>query len=222
MMTEPMRLCGVLLAGGQSRRMGGGDKCLRDLAGETVLARIIARIRPQVDDLVLNANGDTDRFADYGLQVVPDAIGDFAGPLAGVLTGMEWAAEHKLETGGGGTAGPAVSGFTHILTVPTDAPFLPRDLADRLAAPIRAGKADMTCAASEGRSHPVVGIWPISLSGDLRRAMEDEDIRKVDRWTARYRLSEVPFTTEPFDPFFNMNRPEDARQAAEYAALSEQ
>lgn len=220
MMTEPMRLCGVLLAGGQSRRMGGGDKCLRDLAGETVLARIIARIRPQVDDLVLNANGDKDRFAAYGLQVVPDAIGDFAGPLAGVLTGMEWAAGHKPETAG--DAGPAASVFTHILTVPTDAPFLPRDLADRLAAPIRAGKADMTCAASGGRSHPVVGIWPISLASDLRRAMADEDIRKVDRWTARHRLAEIPFTTEPFDPFFNMNRPEDARQAAEYVALSEQ
>lgn len=220
MMTEPMRLCGVLLAGGQSRRMGGGDKCLRDLAGETVLARIIARIRPQVDNLVLNANGDKERFAAYGLQVVPDAIGDFAGPLAGVLTGMEWAAGHKPETAG--DTGPAAIGFTHILTVPTDAPFLPRDLADRLAAPIRAGKADMTCAASGGRSHPVVGIWPISLSGDLRRAMTDEDIRKVDRWTARYRLAEIPFTTEPFDPFFNMNRPEDARQAAEYVALSEQ
>ncbi len=212
-----MRLCGVLLAGGQSRRMGGGDKCLRDLAGETVLARIVARIRPQVDALVLNANGDTDRFAAYELPVVPDAIGDFAGPLAGVLTGMEWAAAQKPETDGG--AGPAESEFTHILTVPTDAPFLPRDLADRLAAPILAGEADMTCAASDGRTHPVVGIWPISLSGDLRRAMADEDIRKVDRWTARYRLTEVSFATEPFDPFFNMNRPEDAQQAAEYAAL---
>lgn len=203
-----MRLCGILLAGGQSRRMGGGDKCLREIGGRTVLARIIERIGPQVDRLVLNANGDTGRFSDYELDVVPDAIGDFAGPLAGVLTGMEWAA-------GLG------QGVTHILTVPTDAPFLPRDLAPRLAAPIAAGDADMTCAESGGRSHPVVGIWPISLSGDLRRAMVEEDLRKVDRWTARHRLREVSFACDPFDPFFNMNRPEDAAQAEDYAAIAD-
>ncbi|RVU38716.1 molybdenum cofactor guanylyltransferase [Hwanghaeella grinnelliae] len=218
---EGMRLCGILLAGGQSRRMGGGDKCLRALAGKTVLARIIGRIGPQVDTLVLNANGDTARFAEYGLRVIPDAIGDFAGPLAGVLTGMEWASQHGHPTNGPDKGGEVTvdSGYTHILTVPTDAPFLPTDLVERLAAPIQAGEADMTCAMSDGRTHPVVGIWPISLAGDLRRAMVDEDIRKVDRWTARHRLAEVPFGTEPFDPFFNMNRPEDAQQAAEYAAL---
>ncbi|WP_425404195.1 molybdenum cofactor guanylyltransferase MobA [Hwanghaeella sp.] len=210
-MTESrLRLCGILLAGGLSRRMGGGDKCLREIAGISVLARIIERIEPQVDRLVLNANGDTTRFSAYGLQTIPDAIGDFAGPLAGVLTGMEWAAAHGGDDGIG-----------HILTVPTDAPFLPTDLVRRLAAPILAGQADMTCASSAGRSHPVIGIWPISLSGDLRVAMEVEDIRKVDRWTARYRLSEVDFPTEPFDPFFNMNRPEDAQQAEDYAALAD-
>ena len=203
-----MRLCGVLLAGGQSRRMGGGDKCLREIAGRSVLARIVERIAPQVERLVLNANGDTTRFAAFGLETVPDAIGDFAGPLAGVLTGMEWAAA-------------AGAGFTHILTVPTDAPFLPRDLARRLAAPIAAGEADMTCASSDGQAHPVVGVWPISLSGDLKRAMVEEDIRKVDRWTARYRLTQVDFGCEPFDPFFNMNRPEDAHRAEDFAALAD-
>lgn len=209
----PFRLCGVLLAGGLSRRMGGGDKCLLTLAGKTVLDRIIERIRPQVDRLVLNANGDTSRFDGYGLSVVPDAIGDFAGPLAGVLTGMEWAAQSVQQTGAGN--------FTHILTVPTDAPFLPKDLAARLSAPIVAGQAEMTCAESDGRAHPVIGIWPISLAGDLRQAMTEEDIRKVDRWTARYRLSQVAFPCEPFDPFFNMNRPDDAEQAEQYALMAD-
>ncbi len=203
-----MRLCGVLLAGGQSRRMGGGDKCLRTIGGKSVLARIVERIRPQVDRLVLNANGDPARFQEFGLEVVPDAIGDFAGPLAGVLTGMEWAAA-------------AGGGITHILTVPTDAPFLPTNLALRLAGPIAAGDADMTCASSDGWTHPVIGIWPISLSGDLRRAMEEEDIRKVDRWTARYQLTPVEFGCAPFDPFFNMNRPEDADRAEAFAALAD-
>lgn len=211
MTAEKMQLCGVLLAGGLSRRMGGGDKCLRELAGRTVLDRIIARIRPQVEALILNANGDPDRFAAFGLPVVPDAIGDFAGPLAGVLTGMEWAAQNSARN----------SGFTHVLTAPSDAPFLPLDLAKRLMAPILAGNAEMTCATSLGRTHPVVGIWPISLSGDLRRAMIEDDIRKVDRWTKRYRLVEVAFEATPFDPFFNMNRPEDADQAAEFAAIAD-
>ena len=200
-----MRLCVILLAGGQSRRMGGGDKCLMPLAGRSVLERVIDRIAPQVAEMALNANGDPSRFSDFGLPVIEDAIPGYAGPLAGVLTGMEWAA--------------ARPGATHVLTVPTDAPFLPRDLRDRLAAPILAGEADMTCAESGGRPHPVVAIWPVSRRADLRRAMEEEDVRKVDRWTARYRLRSVAFETDPVDPFFNMNRPEDAERALKMIEL---
>lgn len=193
-------IAGVLLAGGQSRRMGGGDKCLRLLGGRPVLAHIIDRVCPQVRALVLNANGDPARFAAFGVPVVPDSIPDFAGPLAGVLAGLDWAAAHA----------PACS---LVASVPTDAPFLPVDLVARLAAAREAEGADIVCAASGGRAHPVVALWPVLLREDLRRAMTAEGIRKVDVWTARYRLATAGFATEPFDPFFNANRVEDLAEA---------
>ncbi len=190
---------GLLLAGGLSRRMGGGDKCLRPLGGRPVLAHIIERARPQVSALVLNANGDPARFAAFGLPVAPDVIEGFAGPLAGVLTGMGWAAAHRPDA-------------AWLATFATDAPFFPRDLVARLHAAIERGKADMACARSDGQDHPVFGLWPVRLRGDLRRAME-EGVRKVDLWTARYKLAVAEFTTAPFDPFFNANRPEDLAEA---------
>lgn len=195
----------VLLAGGQARRMGGGDKCLRPLAGRPILVRVIERIGPQVSTMILNANGDPARFDAFGLPVVPDVLAGFAGPLAGVLSGLDWAAAHR----------PAA---THVLSVPTDAPFLPLDLVQRLSDAMRAEDADMACAISDGRDHPVVGLWPVRLAGDLRRAMIEEEIRKVDAWTARYRLARADFTVDPVDPFFNANRPEDLRQAEALAA----
>ena len=191
---------GVILAGGQARRMGGGDKGLSMLGGRSMLARIIERARPQVSTLIINANGDGGRFADYGLDVVPDVIGDFAGPLAGVLTGLEWTAEHAPET-------------EWVATFATDAPFVPADLVDRLLAALKRDNAEMACAASNGRTHPVFGLWPVALAGELRRAMEEEDMRKIDRWTARYKLIEVDFSALPFDPFFNINAPENLTEA---------
>lgn len=199
---------GVLLAGGQSRRMGGGDKCLRPLGGQPILARIVARVRPQVRALILNANGDAARFDAFALPVVADTVEGFAGPLAGVLAGMEWAQANAPDC-------PWLASF------PSDAPFLPADLVDRLAGAVAAESADMACARSDGRSHPVVGLWPVRLAADLRRAMTEEDIRKVDVWTARYRLVEVDFATEPVDPFFNTNRPEDLEAAARMLADTE-
>ena len=190
---------GLLLAGGLSRRMGGGDKCLRPLGGRPVLAHIIERARPQVSALVLNANGDPARFAAFGLPVAPDVIEGFAGPLSGVLTGMEWAAAHRPDA-------------AWLATFATDAPFFPRDLVARLPAAIERGKADMACARSDGQDHPVFGLWPVHLRADLRRAME-EGVRKVDLWTARYKLAVAEFETAPFDPFFNANRPEDLAEA---------
>jgi len=190
---------GLLLAGGQSRRMGGGDKCLRLLGGETILARIIARVRPQVRCLLLNANGDPVRFASYGLPVVADSVEGFAGPLAGVLTGLDWAAANAPDC-------------PWVASVPTDAPFLPADLVDRLIAAVGQG-ADMACAASGGQSHPVIGLWPIRLRDDLRRALTVEQIHKVDVWTGRYRLATADFPIEAVDPFFNTNRPEDLAEA---------
>jgi molybdopterin-guanine dinucleotide biosynthesis protein A len=198
-----VNIVGVLLAGGLARRMGGGDKGLRPLGGRSLLEHVIARLRPQVAALVLNANGDPNRFAEFGLPVVADEIPDFAGPLAGILAGLDWTAAHRPDC-------PLV------ISVPTDAPFLPTDLVLRLAAATRDQTADLACAASGGRSHPVVGLWPVRLRTELRQALVNENIRKVDRWTGRYRLATVPFEPDAsgIDPFFNANRPEDLATAA--------
>jgi molybdenum cofactor guanylyltransferase len=196
-------IAGILLAGGLSRRMGGGDKCLRPLGAATILARVIARAQPQVAALALNANGDPGRFAAYRLPVIADSIPDFAGPLAGVLAGLDWAASR---------------GDTHVASFATDAPFLPHDLVARFVAAREREGADLVCAASGGRTHPVFGLWPVGLRDALRHAMVAEGIRKVDAWTARYRLAIVDYPTEPFDPFFNTNRPEDLAVAATLTA----
>ena len=164
-MTESV---GVLLAGGLARRMGGGDKCLRPLAGETLLARVIARAAPQVGPLILNANGDPARFASYGLPVVADVVEGHAGPLAGILTALDWAAEHAPHC-------PLVASFA------TDAPFLPRDLVETMADARDLAGADLACAASGGRAHPVFGLWPVALRADLRQALVEQGERKIDR-----------------------------------------
>jgi molybdopterin-guanine dinucleotide biosynthesis protein A len=196
-----VNVVGVLLAGGLARRMGGGDKPLRLIGGRTILDRVIERFAPQVAALVLNANGDPGRFAPFGLPVVPDSVPGFAGPLAGVLAGLDWAAANRPDC-------PLVA------SVATDAPFLPRDLVARLLAGREGADADIACAASGGQPHPVIGVWPVRLRDELRHALVDEDIRKVDVWTARYQLVEVPFADRPVDPFFNANRPEDLETAA--------
>jgi molybdopterin-guanine dinucleotide biosynthesis protein A len=189
-------VAGVLLAGGLSRRMGGGDKCLRLLGGQTILSHVAASAQPQVAALALNANGDPDRFRDYDLPVIPDVVEGNVGPLAGILTGMEWAAS-------------AHPNCEWLASFPTDAPFTPGDLVARLFAAFSDNSADLACVASGGRDHPVIGLWPVSLRYDLRKALCDEGIRKVDLWTGRYRLARVPYTADPFDPFFNTNRPDD-------------
>ena len=198
-----MNIVGVLLAGGLSRRMGGGDKTLRLLAGRPLLDRVIERMRPQVAALVLNANGDPARFARYRLPVVADSVADFAGPLAGILAGLDWAAGSRPDC-------PLVA------SIPTDAPFLPRDLIARLVAGMKEAGAELACAASGGQPHPVIGLWPVRLRDDLRRALVDEEIRKVDMWTARYKLATVDFLADAagVDPFFNANRPDDLERAA--------
>jgi molybdenum cofactor guanylyltransferase len=194
------QIVGVLLAGGQSRRMGGGDKCLRPLGDRTILEHVIDRIRPQVGPLILNANGDPDRFRSYGLPVVADVVDGFAGPLAGVLTGLRWAEINAPQC-------------AWMLSVPTDAPFVPQNLATSLRQEISVQGAQLACATSRGRTHPVVGMWPVALADALEQALVGEDIRKIDRWTARYRLVEVSFDDTGIDPFFNANRPEDLAMA---------
>jgi len=195
-----VKVIGLLLAGGLSRRMGGGDKSLRPLAGRSLLEHVIGRLRPQVEALVLNANGDPARFASFGLPVVPDSIPDFAGPLAGILAGLDWTAENRPDC-------------RVMVSVATDAPFIPDDLVARLLDEMQTAGAELACAASGGQPHPVIGLWPVRLRDELREALAGEGIRKVDRWTARYRLATVSFADRPVDPFFNANRPEDLEQA---------
>ena len=201
-----MKIAGVLLAGGQSQRMGGGDKNLRLLGGRPMLARVIERAKPQVDALVLNANGDPQRFASFGLPVISDSITGFAGPLAGVLAGLDWAAEHVPEA-------ELVASFA------TDAPFFPRDLVSQLAVALEAGGFDLACAQSNGQTHPVFGLWPVSLREALREALAG-GMRKVDLWTERYKLVEVEFLAEPVDPFFNANHPGDLAEAERLVGLA--
>jgi len=180
--------------------MGGGDKCLRELGGRTLLARVIERAAPQVERLVLNANGDPERFSSFDLPVEADHVSGFAGPLAGILTGMEWAREHA-------------PGCDWLVSFATDTPLFPTDLVARLQEVQRREAADIVCAASGGRDHPVFALWPIRLAAALRAAMLEEDIRKVDVFTARYRLARASWDSVPFDPFFNANRPDDWARA---------
>jgi molybdopterin-guanine dinucleotide biosynthesis protein A len=194
------QIAGIILAGGQSRRMGGGDKCLRTLGPKPILAHIIARARPQVDTLALNANGDPTRFAAFGLPVVSDVVEGFAGPLAGVLTGLEWAKAYAPQC-------------RWLASFASDAPFLPEDLVARLLKAVETAGADLARATSGGQEHPVFGLWRVDLADALRQAVVEEEMRKVDRWTARYRLVDVEFAATPVDPFFNVNRPEDLAEA---------
>lgn len=199
-------ILGIILAGGQGRRMGG-DKPLQELAGRPLLAHVAARLAPQVDAVILNANDDPARYAAFGLPVAADPVPDFAGPLAGILAGMDWARANRPETAA-------------LLSVPADAPFLPRDLAVRMmAARDRAG-AEIACAASGGQLHPVVGLWPLALRDDLRHALIADGVRRMTDYTARHHMAQAAFGTDPVDPFFNVNTPADLAAAEALAAAS--
>lgn len=196
---------GVVLAGGLARRMGGGDKARIRVGGTTILERVVERLRPQCVDLIINANSDTARFADIGLPVVADSVPDYAGPLAGILAGLDWTADHAAQ-------------IEWIVSAPGDCPFLPRDLVIRLhQARVGAG-ALLACASSAKQPHPVVAIWPVALREDLRRALTREGIRQVSEWSARYPLGMAAWAATPVDPFFNINTPEQAAEAERLAA----
>ena len=194
---------GVLLAGGRSSRMGGGDKCLRPLGGEPILTRIIGCLRPQVSDIVINANGDASRFAPFALPVVPDSIAGFSGPLAGVHAGLEWVRANRPDVG-------------HAVTVATDTPFFPADLVRRFLAEARDGSTFLV-ARSEAGTHPVIGLWPVDLAAALKASL-DQGHRKVTAWVKDHGAVEVPFPPVEIngsliDPFFNINKPEDLAAA---------
>jgi molybdopterin-guanine dinucleotide biosynthesis protein A len=197
---------GLVLAGGLARRMGGGDKALIRIGHETILQRALARLTPQVSGIVLNANGDPARFSTFGLPVVADSVPDFAGPLAGILAGLDWAAANE-------------PGIEWVVSVPGDCPFLPRDLVARLQGARSAENKPLACAHSGDWRHPVVGLWPVALREDLRHAITVEDLRKIEVWTARHGVALADWPVAPVDPFFNVNTPEDAATALRLAAL---
>jgi molybdopterin-guanine dinucleotide biosynthesis protein A len=198
-------IVGVILAGGQAARLGGGDKGLREVGGRTIMARVIERVQPQVDVLVLNANGDPARFAVYGLPVVPDTVPGSMGPLAGVLAGLAWAEANRPQA-------------RYIATVPADGPFVPRDLVQRLADKLLAEDAELATAASGVQTYPVVGLWPVRLRQALHDALTTERVQKVDAWTKRYCRAIAAFPADPVDPFFNANTPEQLAEAEQQAA----
>jgi molybdopterin-guanine dinucleotide biosynthesis protein A len=195
---------GIILAGGQSRRMGGGDKGLLELAGKPMLAHVIDRLAPQVGRIAINANGDPARFARFGLPVIPDTIAGFVGPLAGVLAGLRWSAAHA----------PAAR---WIVTAAGDAPLLPTDLVDRLLAATAGAPANaIALAQSRGELHPVIGLWPVALADDLEAEL-GRGVRKVLHWTDRHGTVPVPFALQriggvEIDPFFNANTPRELEE----------
>jgi molybdenum cofactor guanylyltransferase len=196
---------GLVLAGGLARRMGGGDKAFIQIGASTILDRALARLRPQCAGVIINANGDPARFALTGLPVVADGVGEFPGPLAGILAGLDWAAEHQPD-------------IAWLASVPGDCPFLPRDLVRRLHEARASADLPLACARSGEWRHPVVGLWPVALRHDLRSALVDDGLRKIEFWTARHGVAVADWPTHPVDPFFNVNTPEDVAQATRVAA----
>ncbi len=225
MIAERHEIVGVLLAGGQSRRMfaasptGTGeqrptgssrDKGLLDLGGTSMMQRVIDRLAPQVGPMIVNANGDPARLAHFGLPVVADTVAGFAGPLAGVLAAMQWTARE-------------VPCARFVATVSSDAPFLPPDLVARLAVAQAKRPGGIALASSGGELHPVIGLWPVALAADLQRALES-GVRKVLSWTDRHGTIPVDFGMifvggESIDPFFNANTPEELAEARRLTAV---
>jgi molybdopterin-guanine dinucleotide biosynthesis protein A len=198
-------ILGLVLAGGLARRMGGGDKARIRIGDKTILERVLARLAPQCGSMILNANGDPARFGDAGLPVVPDTVPDFAGPLAGILAGLDWAAANAPQV-------------IDVVSVPGDCPFLPPDLVPRLEQARKAADLSLACARSGDWRHPVIGLWPVGLRDDLRTALVEEDLRKIEAWTARHGVAIADWPAAPFDPFFNVNTPEDAAEAQQIAS----
>jgi molybdopterin-guanine dinucleotide biosynthesis protein A len=196
---------GILLAGGLARRMGGGDKGLRSVGGVSILARVVSVMQPQCAGLVLNANGDPARLADLGLPMVADGLPGFQGPLAGILAGLDWIATHHPDV-------PCA------VSVPTDTPFLPSDLVQRLATARAEVGAEIAMACSGGRDHPVITLWPVEVRHALRKALVEDELRKMGAFTRRYSAVRVEWPVEPYDPFFNANEPADLAAAEALAA----
>jgi molybdopterin-guanine dinucleotide biosynthesis protein A len=202
-MSPTAPVVGILLAGGKSSRMGGGDKCFRPLGGRPILARIIERFRPQVSGMIVNANGDIGRFAPLGLPVVEDSVAGFAGPLAGVHAGLQWIKQNLPDCAYG-------------VTVATDTPFVPTDLVQRFLAAL-GDRPALAVARSAAGVHPVIGLWPVALAEGIEDSLK-RGMRKVGGFTEQHGAIEVLFPPvkiggAEIDPFFNINRPEDLAEA---------
>ena len=196
----PAPIAGIVLAGGLSSRMGGREKALLPLGGRPLLSRVVERATPQVAALALSANGDPTRLASFGLPVLADSVPGFAGPLAGILAALDWAAA-------------AAAGFDTVASFACDTPFFPADLVARLVAARQREGAVIARAASAGRVHPIFALWPVALREELRRALRHDGPRQVVAWSARHGVATAQFDATPFDPFFNINTPEDLARA---------
>lgn len=203
---QPLRTIGVILAGGLARRMGGGDKPMRKIRGITILEHVVRRLSDQCDGLILNANGDPSRFGSFGLSVVEDNVTGNPGPLAGILTALDWTAAHRPDA-------------EWVVSVAGDCPFLPRDLVQWLHQARAREQTQLAVASSGGQTHPVIGLWHVALRHELRRSLVEQEVRKIDRWTGRYTMATAAWSMEPVDPFYNANTLEDLREAERLAGL---
>jgi molybdopterin-guanine dinucleotide biosynthesis protein A len=206
-MTTPVpATLGLVLAGGLARRMGGGDKALIEIGGVSILDRVLACLSAQCTGIIINANGDPARFADTGVPVIPDNVPDYPGPLAGILAGLDWLAGQD-------------NGVEWLVSVPGDCPFLPDDLVEKLHQARRkmGTGVPLACARSGAWRHPTVGLWPLALRADLRKALVEEGLRKIEIWTARHGVAIADWPDQPVDPFFNVNTPADAEHATRIA-----
>jgi len=200
MLDKKNNIVGVILAGGLSRRMGNQNKSFMPLANKPLFEHVLERFLPQCDTVLINSNSQSRQLASYNLPIIKDTLEGYLGPLAGILSAMEWTKQQLPET-------------QWIASVPVDTPFLPKDLVSTLYQSIQKKHSTLVGVSSNGRTHPVIGLWSTRLVDDLRLALNDEGLRKIDLWTARYSISHQDFSNEVFDPFFNINSQEDLIQA---------
>ena len=193
-------MIGVILAGGRATRMGGADKAHLTLGGETLLERALERAAPQVGELLINANGDPSRYAGFGCEIVPDRIGGFLGPLAGILAGLEWMRANRTDA-------------RWLASFACDCPFFPRDMVERLIAKAETEGALVAVAMNGERHHPVFAVWRADLPATSESVLRDEGLRKMDDFIARLPSTRLAFPSEPVDPFFNINTPGDLARA---------
>jgi len=205
-MSNSQPVIGIILAGGLAKRMGGGDKCLLPLAGKTLLQRTVERAQPQVGSLLLNANGNSLRFARTRLPVIPDVHPGNLGPLAGIHAGLSWMQSTNPDA-------------EWLASFASDTPFFPTDLVARLFSAVTSQHAQLAVATSKSRAHPIFALWHASLLGKIDQQLQTGDIPRLQDWIKQQKLVEVDFAVESYDPFFNINVPQDLYAAEPLVAL---